>query len=256
MTYYADQRDRRITILKERFRQLDMTKAERDRQIAALQNELCQLGKITQHALDTVGKKRTEEESKAIREASDEAEHKQEELAALLRLEEEPLLADLKERGIIVDTIARLDTGHRYDELLPLLIQHLQRDYHDQIKAAIAFVIASSAARPYWAILRKEFEKEKSDKSFYNTALANALLHTATLTDVCEITDILESCPNSASLILLGVLRKYRKRSAEAEAAIRRFSSDPRYSKEINTWPKSRRPAGSPKLTPRSGGGN
>lgn len=75
---YSNERDQRISSLTEHYCRLGMTERERNQAIAKLERELAERGKIKQRALDTIKRNRSEEESRAIREAIDDAEHKQE----------------------------------------------------------------------------------------------------------------------------------------------------------------------------------
>lgn len=216
-----------------------MRPADLDARIAKLTEEIAELSKVGFSALYPAKRTGMVADSQIIREAMDQRWQKIQERAALIREQEAPLLADLKKRGIVVDTIGQLANSDKaYNELLPLLFDHFCRNYHDDTKMAIMLVIARSDARPYWPALRTEFKKGGPAERAYDAALANAFLNTATLSDVDEIVDLIDNSRNPSRLILLHVLRKYRRKSAKAHTAIQRLAKCPEFAKEISSWPK------------------
>lgn len=209
--------------------------------LARLDAEIRSLGDF---AYAPLGAHSTEDKYRDVHKAMNERSRKLDERSALLREEEAPLLEDLKINGFDVDTIGRLAaSGKSYDGLLPLLIDHMQRDYHFDTKAAIAFVVGHSSARPYWDVIRQEFEKSRPDNTVYDAALAHVFVNTATVDDIDEIIDLIDNTTNPERYILLKVLRDNRSKSPTAEEAVQRLARNARFAREIASWPDPEKPS-------------
>ena len=160
-------------------------------------------------------------------------------------LNELPLPAYFEANGITTDFANELLDARigvvrgRYDYLLPFLIPRMLREDDRLTKAAIAMVVGACATRPYWSVLKEEFEKAAAHDDLYSDVLANIFL-SATRNDVEYIADLIEHSMNPSRIILLRVLRKFRNKSAVAAAALARFALDPGLTIEISSWPKRR----------------
>lgn len=74
--------------------------------------------------------------------------------ARQLQEAERPILADLEGLGIEVDTIWTLHSHPDLSKAMPVLLQHLHRNYPDELLGVIAATLADAAARPLWNDLR------------------------------------------------------------------------------------------------------
>jgi len=157
-----------------------------------------------------------------------------------------PLQAYFEANGITADFANELLDDRigvvkgRYDYLLPFLIPRMRMEDDRRVKAAIAMVVRACSTRPYWSVIKEEFEKAATQDDLYSDILANIFLSSATRNDVEYIADLIEHSRNPSRVILLGILRKHRNKSAIAAAAIARFSSDPGLIREISSWPKQK----------------
>jgi len=124
----------------------------------------------------------------------------------------------------------------KLDRLLPIFKRHLSLPYHDRIKGMIAMIFANSDARPYLDFFFSEFRNNNTTS--YQTAVANVIIKHVGIKDLPSVIDLIENTKSDARTILLGVLKKYLKKSKLAQEAVRRFSLDPYLSIEIGRWRK------------------
>jgi hypothetical protein len=76
-----------------------------------------------------------------------------------LKSAEQPLLAALREVGEDVDSVYDLvNTTRSYHRALPVLADHLQRDYPPRILEGIARALAVRQAAPYWQVLLSAYQ--------------------------------------------------------------------------------------------------
>jgi hypothetical protein len=106
--------------------------------------------------------------------------------SACLRVEEEPILSDLRVAGWNVNSVWDLvNTSTRYAEIIPILLKRLKLPYSDRTKEGIARALAVPDARTAWPILVTEYRKapigdENGIRLGGKDGLAAALSATAT----------------------------------------------------------------------------
>ena len=150
-----------------------------------------------------------------------------EEAERAFRRAEAPVVRDLNIRGIRVDTVCDLvNTDDPYPAAIPVLADHLQRTYPDDVKEAMARALAVPEGKPAWKLLRDLFERQQGTKAIgLKWALACALAGAAdddVIQDVIEIVREKRHGENRAALLF--ALKKSRK--PEARAELREMKND------------------------------
>jgi hypothetical protein len=169
-----------------------------------------------------------------------------EERAARRRIEEEPILAELREAGWNLESVwDLLSSSARYEDAIPILLRHLQLPYSDRIREGIARALAVPAAKYAWPILVAEFKnapmgKENGILLCAKDGLALALAATATDAVIEELIALAKDGSHGTSrLLLLSALK--RSRNPLAKKALEELSSDPDLAMEIASWRKKKR---------------
>jgi hypothetical protein len=81
--------------------------------------------------------------------------------AAAYRKAEAPIVKDLSEVGFAVESVWDLvNTRTRYSAAVPILLEHLPRQYPERVREGIARALAVPESIVGWKILLDEFEKE------------------------------------------------------------------------------------------------
>jgi hypothetical protein len=90
---------------------------------------------------------------------------------------EQPLIADLARAGYAVESVWDLvNTRAGYSSAVPVLIDHLQRNYPDDVREGIARALAVPAAKTAWQLLIKLYDEATDDTpNQMKTAFACAL---------------------------------------------------------------------------------
>jgi hypothetical protein len=152
-----------------------------------------------------------------------------------LRIEQQPLLAELRSVGWEVNSVWDLvNTGKKYEEAIPVLLKHLVLPYSDRIRGGIARSLAVRYAPSAWPILVAEYRKEPTcdDQLGAKCGLAVALAATATR-------DVIEELATLARDRSQGISRAFfisslkRSKTAVAKEALRDLASDPELRKEV-----------------------
>ncbi|HEV2135966.1 MAG TPA: hypothetical protein VGR47_17140 [Terracidiphilus sp.] len=155
----------------------------------------------------------------------------------ILRAAEKPLLEDLAKVGLQVDTVWDLvNTSSPYSNALPVLLDHLQRPYPDEVREGIARALAVRSTRPIgWRILVNEFCKTASSNKGVKDGLAAALSGASDNTVLPELVALAKDQRHGDSrlLLLIGIRRSRRP---EAKAAVAELARDPVLAKEIASW--------------------
>lgn len=174
-----------------------------------------------------------------------ERERERMERSVRFRVEQEPILAELREIGWDVSSVWDLvNTSNPYSEAIPVLLKHLLLPYSDRTREGIARALAVPDARYAWPILVAEYRKapmgqENGIRLDAKSGLAVALAATATDKVMDELIAIAKDRSHGSSrLLLLRALRK--SKSAAAKQAIEELASDPDLKKEIASWRKRR----------------
>lgn len=121
----------------------------------------------------------------AAREARDrEAEDRE----AASRRQQVPLLADLSAVGVeVADVWALVNTSEPYPAALPVLVEHLHRDYEEPILEGIARALAVPDAAPFWEQVMELFRASDPDRVRIYQGLGVALSGMATRSLLPEV---------------------------------------------------------------------
>ena len=150
------------------------------------------------------------------------------------RIEERPLVQDLRAVGVRVDSVWDLvNTRASYATAIPVLLDHLHRDYPPGTREGIARALAVPEASWAWDALLTSFRNEP-DGGPRNVkwALACALDGAATdevLDTVIEL--VLDRRVGENRLALLTALA--RSKQARARDTLEKLREDPQLSREI-----------------------
>jgi hypothetical protein len=219
---------------------------------APLTNE--QLERIT--ADDFLRFRLTEEEKVRLREINRIRRQEIEERGARLRVEQKPIIEDLRAVGWTVESVwdfINMPAAVRYSEAIPVLLRHLMLPYSDRIRAGIARALGTPEpeARQAWPLLVAEYRKAPmgwgiialGDTKEYRLgtkdglACALSILVTeATLPDLIELTK--DRSLGESRILLLSALKKRRNKNPLVAQVIAELAEDPDLTKEITAWRK------------------
>lgn len=150
-----------------------------------------------------------------------EQERKRQTRVAKLRAEQAPLLHDLRKVGFELTSVWDfVNRANDYQAAYPVLVQHLQRPYHENIREGIARALTAKDARSIaWCALRDAFIAEPDTPTSAKFALANAL---AELFDANLIPDVLALATNPVHgkrrAILIDKLARFNRRDNVRDA--------------------------------------
>ena len=161
--------------------------------------------------------------------------------AEVQRIEEEPLLADLRASGWHVTSVWDLvNTSKPYRTAIPVLLNHLTRQYPDRIREGIARALAVRDAAYAWQMLVAEYLSVPQGTGVKD-GLAAALAEISSEKVIDELASLAKDRSNGSSrLLLLSGLR--RSNSIVARSALLELKHDPALAKEINSWGKPQNP--------------
>lgn len=191
---------------------------------------------------DLVRLKLTEDEKLKLLEINKTRKEKRDQRSALWKIEQEPMLADLRQVGCSLNSVWDLvNTANKYTEAIPVLLKHLVRPYSDRIREGIARSLAVREARYAWPLLVAEYRKapmgvgEEGVKLGVKNGLACALAATATDEVMGEMVMLAKDRSHGESrLLLLSALKK--SKTDVAKRALTMLASDPALAKEIASW--------------------
>jgi hypothetical protein len=137
---------------------------------------------------------------------------------------EAPLVEALRLLGYSVDSVWNLvNTEEPYPDALPVLIDHLQREYPDRVREGIARALAVPAAAFGWPVLSSQYRAEREPDA--KNGLAAALAATVTPQTISELVVLAEDPCNGDSRLLL-LLGLARVATPEARVALEGLSDD------------------------------
>jgi hypothetical protein len=161
-------------------------------------------------------------------------------LRAGWRAAEAPLVAELQAAGYDVDSAWNLiSTTVPYPDALPILVDHLSRDYPDRVREGIARALAVRAAVPWWPELRDYYMKATGPDA--KSALAVAVSVTVTKATLSEYIDLIKDPANGSSRVLL-VRALKRLRDPRGLAVLEELRNDPVLSQEVGRTLAGRSP--------------
>lgn len=196
--------------------------------------------------------KLTDDEMARLRQINEAREQERIERSARVRIEEEPILAELRGVGWNVQSVWDLvSTSTPYPEAIPILLKHLSRPYSDVVKDGIArsLAVPEPEVQRAWPILVEEYRKSPMGKGIVapgetkqydlgaKDGLAVALAATVTDETLPELIGLAKDRTHGESrVLLLSALKKRRKKSPLAQQTIDELASDPDLQKEIAAW--------------------
>ncbi len=160
---------------------------------------------------------------------------------------ERPLVEDLRAAGFEVSSVGDLvNTSAPYPDAVPILLEHLRRDYPGTIRDCIARALAVREAQYAWPVLVHEYVALE-DGPGVKQGLAVALANTVTEERVDEMLELIHDPRHGESrgLLLLGLQRLSRSRKSRAREALEALATDPVLGPEVQRILKRRRRAGS-----------
>ena len=140
-----------------------------------------------------------------------ERERKRQEFSQMLADEERPLLADLAAVGWQVESVWDLvNTAKRYPVAVPVLLEHLQRPYHNRIREGIARALTVPDARGSgaWEILRELKRSHSAVEKEFRWTLINALTVVADRSMFQEIESLTHDDRFKDQLLIKRILKR------------------------------------------------
>jgi hypothetical protein len=201
---------------------------------------------------DFVRLRLTDDEKTRLRKINTARQQERSERSARLRVEEKPILADLRAAGLNVESVWDfVNTSTRYPEAVSILLRHLLLPYSDRTREGIArsLAVAEPEVRQAWPRLVEEYRKAPvgwgiiapGDTKEYRLGakdgLACALAVAVTDETLADLIAIAKDRAHGESrILLLSALRKSKNRLAKQ--AIEELANDPDLEKEIASWRK------------------
>ena len=132
-----------------------------------------------------------------------------------------------------------VNTRERYDKALPILFEHLTKDYPDEILDGIARALAVPQALPYRPTLISLFRRDPPVSEGFRYGLGVAIAHTTGPFNLSETIELARdrSLGESRSPLLLAIKRS---RKPEIRQVIEELSHDPDLAKEIASWKRGK----------------
>jgi len=128
-----------------------------------------------------------------------------------------------------------VNTAERYDEALPILFEHLTKEYPDEILEGIARALAVPEALPYRSTFIRLFRRDPPVSEGFRFALGLAISRTTTPDNLQETIELAKDRSlGDSRLALLFAIRRSRK--PEVRRVIEELSHDPDLAKEIASW--------------------
>ena len=150
---------------------------------------------------------------------------------ALLRKAQAPIVADLKAAGFDFESVWQMaNSGEPYADALPILLDHLERSYPEDLRLILGEALALPEARFTWDRILNLYRKETTKGG--KDGLASALSEIADdelLDDVIEL--VRDPSHGSSRLLLLSALTKSKR--PDAREVLEEMASDPDLKKEI-----------------------
>ena len=161
------------------------------------------------------------------------------------RIEEEPVLAELRKVGLHIESMWDLvNTSQNYDVAVPVLLTHLQRGHPEEVRGVIARALGVPAAASAWPLLVREYRNAKAPVYRADFGVKHGLAVTlgiiATGDRVDELASFARDTANGPSRIyFLPKLRRSKRKAAQE--ALLDLADDPDLKKEIASWVRRKR---------------
>jgi hypothetical protein len=159
------------------------------------------------------------------RERSDRAHY---ERVEKIRQAQEPLVRELRAVGLQVDSVWDLvNTRARYPRAIPVLMQHLERDYIPEVREGIARALAVPESADLWHRLLEIFGREPPrEKRDVKWALAVALAGASTEETVDGLMTLVRD-PSNGKYRLAWLRPLLRSKNPKARELLESLRSDP-----------------------------
>jgi hypothetical protein len=164
----------------------------------------------------------------------------QEERARVLREAEQPIVADLREAGVLVDSVWDLvNTSEPYPAALPILMEHLERGgYPERVMESLGRALAVKPSVAFWERLKTRHLAPRDPGEEDGTAVALAACATkAQLEDLVGFLSV-EERGQSRIYFIRPILKVGGDRGREVVDALR---ADPVFGDEATALLKRRR---------------
>jgi len=169
------------------------------------------------------------------------------------RKQQVPLRADLSAVGVrVADVWELVNTAEPYPTAIPVLVEHLHREYDVGVREGIARALAVTDAAPYWDEIMKLFRASDPDQVRIYQGLAAALSGMATRHQLRQVRDVLrDRSVGGGRGFFLSTLT--RLRAPDRWDLIGEFAEDPEigaearhllHQRELRQAAKARRSAG------------
>lgn len=148
--------------------------------------------------------------------------------------QEAPVVEALRQTGHAVDSVWDLvNSSQPYTSALPILLEHLQRDYPEKVREGIARAMAVPESRFAWHTLVNLFRREfGSNPSGVKMALGLAIANCATDDVITDLIALFRD-PRHGEIRILFVEPLDRSHSMNAREALEAGRSDPQLAREI-----------------------
>lgn len=159
-----------------------------------------------------------------------------------LKSAHEPLVEALNAVGYPVGAVWELmESGRPYPHAVPILLEHLQRDYPDQVRGYIARALAIPEASNGWPIMVREYAAASDGPGKDGLAVALSALVTEERLD--EFLELAHDPRHGESrlLLLFGLQRLSRRKRSRAREAYEELASDPVLGEEVRRVLRRRR---------------
>jgi len=145
---------------------------------------------------------------------------------------EGPLLQALADVGLPVKSVWDLvnRTMRRYPAAVPVLLEHLQRQYPDAIRAGIARALTVAEARSHWRTLTRLYREEQGRQT--KEGLAVAISGIATDDVIEDVIALARDARHGTSRVLLLSALEGSKNPG-AQQALMELGADPELRKQI-----------------------
>jgi hypothetical protein len=205
-------------------------------------------------ANDLHGMKLDDRERAILRDINTKREQERLERVSKTYIEAEALLAELREAGVEIRSASGLSGISKKDKrAIPVLLKHLEFDYSDSLKSAIAqsLNVIDKKVHDAWPVLVREYRKAPSGRGVVapddsrefqlraKETLAWLLSSIATADNLDELIDLARDKANGVSRIfLLPHIRK--SRSKKARELLIGLGFDPDLEREISSWSRKK----------------
>jgi hypothetical protein len=162
-------------------------------------------------------------------------EERQRSIGAFDARAERPLLEALRQEGFDVTSVWHLATGSEpYVRALPILVDHLQRNYPDTVRAGIARALAVPEAKSAWRVLVSSFKNEVDPyPNGVKWMLGLALAASADDDAMPELIELFRDRTHGEDrLAFIAALK--RSKLPAARVALEEGRNDPRLAQEIS----------------------